>query len=517
MDRPFLTLKHKRSICGVISLVSITTACQAGSAPIEDVGPTEDDGSTGDVDVCDEDMARAAEQVLEQNCHQCHGQNGTANGSLNFIMDAEQLIAHELVFPGNPDDSRIYARMVADTMPPVGVSLRPDATARESVRNWIECGAPSFDEADSPREFVSTDQILSVLRTDLEQRAPADRKYTRYLSLVNLHNDPNVSDDSLSTYRHGLNKQVNDVSRGPKVKIPESIDHLEILYRIDIRDYDWQAEANGEDLWELMVRQYPYGVHFPEQMDAAYLYEQTTSLMPVMNADWFVFAASEPPLYYDMLRMPLTIAELKDSLGVGQNGKVWTAGVVNSGVSTSNRIVRRLISDFGVFWESSDFATSTGVKDILNHPLPPNGEYSPELQEFAHVPDGGEYIFSLPNELHGYLITDASGTVIEEAPTEIVFDRNDPFNPTVRSGRKCAKCHPAGINPAEDRVRDYVESSPDFFPPEVIAKVVAEYPTVAEFDELVADDRADFSGRAYCHRHSRQRRGQRLRANQLLG
>jgi mono/diheme cytochrome c family protein len=479
MAGPYLVLKQKMSI-GAISLLSATMACESASAPTEEVG------------TCEEDVAHAAELVLEQNCHQCHGQNGTANGSMNFIMDAEQLIEKGFVIPGDPEGSPIYARMAADTMPPVGVSLRPDDAARESVRKWIECGAPSFGETDSSREFVSTDEVLAALRNDLELRVEAaNRKYTRYLSLVNLHNDPSVSDDSLITYRHGLTKQVNDVSFGPDLVSPESIDDRGILYRIDIRNYDWQAEANGGDLWELMANNYPYGVHDPDNLDAAYLYQHTTSLMPVMNADWFVFAASEPPLYYSMLRLPLTVAELQQSLGVAQNGKVWTAGVVNSGVSFSNRIVRRRVSEFGAFWESADFASSNEEKkNIQSYPLAPDPA-SPELAEFEHAPDGGEYIFSLPNGLHGYLITDNFGVVIEEAPQNIVFDRNDPYNGAVRSGRKCSKCHANGINPVVDEVRDYVVNSPDF-PEAVKTKVMAEYPTVAEFGEIVASDREAF-------------------------
>lgn len=471
-----LILNHNFSIGTLISLVSATTACTDASEP----DPTEDVGT------CDEDVARAAELVLQQNCHECHGQNGTANGSMNFIMDAEKLVERGLVIPGDPDGSRIYARMTQDTMPPVGVMLRPDDAARESVRKWIECGAPPFEETESAREFVSPTEVLSILRQDLEQREDADRKFIRYLSLVNLYNDPNVSDDSLSTYRHGLNKQVNDVSFGSDIVLPVSIDDRGILYRIDIRHYDWQAEANAEDLWELMAREYPYGIHYPKQEDAAFLYEHTTSLTPVMNADFFVFAASEPPLYYAMLRLPPTVAQLREALGVGQNGEVWTAGVVNSGVSAHNRIVRRSTSTHGMFWESADFSGSKDERDILNRPLSPKGEFP----DYEHMPDGGEFIFRLPNELHGYLITNAIGDVIDEAPTDIVFDKNDQFNGAVRSGRKCAKCHPAGINPAVDDVRPYVESSD--FPMEVRAKVQAEYPTVAEFDEIVASDRADF-------------------------
>lgn len=481
MPGPFVELKHKLSIGAVVSLVSATTACGEASTP----RPAEEE----EVGACDENVVLAAELALEQNCHQCHGQNGTANGSVNFMLDAEQLIAHGLVIPGDPDASRIYIRMAGDTMPPAGVSPRPDAAARESVRTWIECGAPPFAEADSSREFISTEEVLSALRKDLELQDAGDRKFIRYLSLVNLHNDPNVSDDSLSTYRHGLNKQVNDVSWGSAVLPLDSIDDRDILYRVDIRRYVWQAEGNKEDLWELMASQYPYGVHYPDQMDAAYLYAETTSLVPVINADFFVFATSEPPLYYEMLRLPPNIAAWKAFLGV-QTGEVWTAGVVNSGVSTSNRVVRRFMSQFGPFWESADFATSTDNKDILHHPLAPTSDS--KLSDFAYVPDGGEYIFSLPNKLHGYAITDKDGNLIDQAPAEIVFDRNDPFNPHVRSGRKCAKCHVEGINPAVDQVLDYVTSSPDLFPKKVIDEVIIEYPPVAEFEQLVAQDQALF-------------------------
>jgi hypothetical protein len=468
-------LEHKKSIyAAIITLAFAPTACG-------------DPSTSTDAATCDEDVALAAELVLEQNCYPCHGRDGTANGNMNFIMDAEQLVERDLVIPNDPVASRIYARMMQDTMPPVGVSTRPDEAARESVRKWIECGAPAFAEADSSRGFVSPDEVLSLLRVDIDLLPSADRQFARYLSLVNLHNDPSVSEESLSTYRHALNKQVNDLSASPMVKVPQPIDGRQILYRIDLRDYRWEAQANGEDLWELMVRQYPYGVHPPDQADAAYLHQQTASLMPVMNTDWFVFASSEPPLYYDMLRVPATIAELKQRLGVVPNGPSASAGVVKSGVALQNRVVRRLVSQFGVLWESADFGSSIDDKNILEHPLPLGSGFP----GFEHVPDGGEYIFSLPNGLHGYLITDAIGNVIDEAPPSIVFDPNDPFGGTVRSGRKCSKCHAEGINPATDRVLDHVLSS-GVFPQAVVDRVEAEYPTVDVFDALVAEDREAF-------------------------
>lgn len=435
---------------------------------------------------CDDDTAAVA-KVFETYCYKCHGQNGTAEGSINFILDADSLAARGKVVPGESDASRVFIRMSDGSMPPFGEFERPSAKDIATIERWIECGAPSFELAEAARPFISNETLVHSIRTDLEQLPDADRAFTRYLSLVNLHNNPSTSTSDLDTYRHGVSKLVNSLSQGPRVIIPVAVDAERLIYRIDLRDYRWEVDTAAGDRWEVMLDRYPYGLVLPDNPDADFIAATTDTQLAYVNADWLVFKSSEPPLYYDMLRLPTTVAELRGFLGVVDDGPTSSAGFVESGVSTSNRVITRHGSSYGAFWASADFASSVADKNILERPLPPTSGFP----EFEHASDGGEYIFSLPNGLHGYMIADSVGNRLAEAPTSIVFDRSDDFDPAVRSGRKCAKCHAQGIIDASDNIRDYVATSAAF-PEPVAAEVLARYPEASTFASVLDQDRAAF-------------------------
>jgi hypothetical protein len=74
------------------------------------------------------------------------------------------------------------------------------------------------------------------------------------------------------------------------------------------------------------------------------------------------------------------------------------------------------------------------------------------------VHDGGEHIFSLPNGLFGYLLTDARGQRIDRGPTSIVRDPRRPDG-AVENGLSCMGCHARGLIPKADQLRAAVRAS----------------------------------------------------------
>ena len=65
-----------------------------------------------------------------------------------------------------------------------------------------------------------------------------------------------------------------------------------------------------------------------------------------MRADWFAYAASQPPLYDDLMRLPNSFAELAREQGVNveaniRNFVAQRAGFQRSGVSQNNRMIER--------------------------------------------------------------------------------------------------------------------------------------------------------------------------------
>src|SRR5205085_6397614 len=115
--------------------------------------------------------------------------------------------------------------------------------------------------------------------------------------------------------------------------------------------------------------------------------EATGCRLPYVRADWLVAAASRPPLYHDLLRLPETEAGLQRLLriDVGENvrrGRVARAGFNGSGVSRNNRMIERHESGGVLYWRSYDFARNTGRGNLFAHPLAPGAGAA------AFEPDG---------------------------------------------------------------------------------------------------------------------------------
>ena len=70
----------------------------------------------------------------------------------------------------------------------------------------------------------------------------------------------------------------------------------------------WNAK-----IWERILEAYPYGLRV-ECRSTQLCSDCTESPLPYVRGDWFVAAASRPPLYHDVLQIPGTDAELEKLL-----------------------------------------------------------------------------------------------------------------------------------------------------------------------------------------------------------
>ena len=139
-----------------------------------------------------------------------------------------------------------------------------------------------------------------------------------------------------------------------------------------------------------------------------------------LRGDWFAFTASRPPLYYDLLKLPQSFAELEKDEDVDIKSNIEKflakrAGFQKSGVSKHNRLIERHAISTGYFWTSYDFKGDKPEQSLFVHPLGPDGP-----DAFRH--DGGESIFSLPNGFQAYYLNTAKGGRLDKGPTEIVLD-----------------------------------------------------------------------------------------------
>ena len=400
-------------------------------------------------------IAQDAHAIFQQSCLICHGPDGAYKETL--LIEHNALIEKGTVVPGNPDASELYNRLLttdaAKRMPLGQPQLSTQAI--DTIRNWILAGAPDWTTvATTNGDFISPAEILNTIETHLMSLSAFDRAFARYFTLTHLHN-AGVTPSILQEYRKGLYKLVNSLSWGSTVTNPQPIDPQGTILYIDLRHYEWDVN----DGWGQIEAEYPYHISFDAPTQTALkeqlgrLQTEMKSDIPSVHVDWFVAQASLPPLYHELLSLPLTDRELETRLEVdvvrnllnAPGVRVWRAGTNNSGVSNNNRVIERHISQHGAYWKSYDFAGSVGTQNIFTHPL-----------NFTH--DGGEVIFNLPNGLQGYYLVNASGSRLDAAPINIVSNPA-ASDPTVRNGLSCLGCHTEGMKTFEDQVRSVIESN----------------------------------------------------------
>lgn len=415
--------------------------------------------------------AIAAREILNRRCFACHGANGVASKNI-FVLERDKLVSARTVNPGDPN-SLLLTVVESGAMPMGGPQLSQDE--KDVLRNWIVSGAPNWDDIKrSNRTFLTEAALLALIRNDLLQANDRSRPFLRYFSLAHLYN-AGIREEELDTDRAALSKLVNSLSWHREITPLAPIDPARTVLRVDLRDYNWTAST-----WNLLLAVYPYGIR---TADSGVIDQLSGAPLPYLRADWFVANASIPPLYHDILGLPKTVRELEQVLGVDtvrdlqEEKNVVRAGLRSSAVSQNNRVLERHVSPHGAYWKSFDFRSNLDDQNIFRDPLRLNAA-------------GGEIIFNLPNGLQAYLLINAFGQRIDEAPISIVSDRNNPDDPVIRNGRSCISCHYAGIQSFKDEVRPVVRGLS--FASFDRQRVLALYPAQDTLDGAIERDRNRF-------------------------
>jgi hypothetical protein len=225
----------------------------------------------------------------------------------------------------------------------------------------------------------------------------------------------------------------------------------ETLYRIDLRDFDWDrpitvANVPFTDVWEAIADANPYAVEFVGD-DADDAKADTTTAFPVMFSDQMMDVAVIGNLYYAIIdvdvNLPLaTFISDKLQINVAEdiaNEDAIRAGTTKSRISRQDRLVER--HDIGIrdgaFWQSFDFQDNAN-ESIFEDP-------------FNFTPGGTEAIFTLPNGMMGFIIADANDNIVEDS--DILLDTNQNNFKAITSV-SCSNCHATGFIPVVDEVRD---------------------------------------------------------------
>ncbi len=451
-----------------------------------------------------EEIAAKARVILEAHCLECHGGKATKGGVK--ILDRELLVSKDKLAPGSAEDSLLYQLIKAtdDSMMPPPDRPRLNAEEVAAIKAWIAADAPPFPEGKAPpppKELgFGNEAILESILRDVRRIPLPDRKFARYFSIAHRLN-AGAGKEELALEREALAKAINHLSWQTELVRPLPIERTRTVLRIDIRKLGWDKQPfrqvkDGKfvatsklNLFDLALLEYPYGV--VSHKSDAYLtlaeefFSHADQARPIayLRADWFVSTVTQPPLYEDFLQLPRTLKELETLLAVDSaanvaSSKAIRAGMVQSGVSRNNRVVERHEGKYGAYWKSFDFQSSQGSDNIFT-----------DLINLK--PAGGEMIFTLPNGLQAYYITDDKGQRIDFAPTSVVTDAN-ASDKTVRNGLSCMRCHDRGMKTFADVVRptlrkvDAVPAGTD------VGAVLKLYREQSELDALVKRDEEKF-------------------------
>ncbi len=428
-------------------------------------------------------LAQEATAILKASCYRCHGENGSAEGGLNYLLDRDKLVERNKIRPGDPSQSRLYRRVEQGTMPPEDEKPRPSEADVAILKKWIEAGAPSADTVATQREFIANSNIIAAIHRDLLALPERERRFARYFTFTHLYN-VGLSEDELQTYRHALAKLLNSLSWSREIVRAQPVDLAKTILRVDIRDLQW-----SDRVWNRILASNPY--QLPLVSDQAnQVHAIAGGQLPQVRADWFLGTASRPPLYNEILQLPDTERKLEEQLHIDvaeniQQEKVSRAGFNGSGVSKNNRLIERHASPYGAYWRSYDFGDNLGHRNLFVHPLGPNSDSN------SFQADGGEIIFDLPNGLHAFMLVDKKGHRLDKAPSVIVSDPRRPDR-AVENGLSCMTCHVRGLIAKSDQIRLHAESNPVAFTGQELQAILALYPPKRNLESWFERDNLRF-------------------------
>lgn len=304
--------------------------------------------------------------------------------------------------------------------------------------------------------YQSWDDVYQMVARDAASLDADDATSTRYVSLANRWSY-GACGRTLTAERQGLSKLLNSLSRSTVITPPTPIDADQTLYRIDLRDYEWDetvllASTFYDDAWEAIAASNPFAVSFVGD-DADEAIADTGTTIPLMFANSLIATATRPDIYYAILETGDTYdAQLAD-LGVDPTLPGERAGF--DGIIA----VRKPLGNYsGYLWDLG--SVDGGQASVLRDPLQTaTGEH--------------QLLFSLPNGLQAFAYTGATGRRLNDSDTLLDTDQNNfraavPLTPFRQHSPK------PGVN---DAVRDNLEGSdPGLYPLAIENAVVAAYP-----------------------------------------
>ena len=319
------------------------------------------------------------------------------------------------------------------------------------------------DPAPKEPDFVSFDRQESDQLELLQAIGQNDQLQTRFLTTCEQYNSGNRD---ISEFTKAIDKGLNSVSTERRIELSKAAGSTGCSRSFDMRDIGMTSAK-----WSLVVNRLHelFGNTFESFTTRGILLKQLTqTVQPSIPAHIFLFIALNQPVYAELLELPLTLLELEIQLGVelqdsfdNEDSDTFLFGITQSPISlTKPRLGLRTESDDGFFYNTFDIVVGNAGKaesNVFENPFPVQARSERTLQH-----DGSESIFSLPNGLNGYFLSDGQGGRQDEAPLDLVINPEAAsLDPTINY-LSCHDCHASGLIEVEDEIAAKVQNDPSF-------------------------------------------------------
>ncbi|HKO91883.1 MAG TPA: hypothetical protein VJU61_12055 [Polyangiaceae bacterium] len=334
--------------------------------------------------------------------------------------------------------------------------------------------APSEPRTCRSSAFQDWDQIYALAANDIGRQDTADQPFLRYVSLGDRYLETDCS-SSLNAEQQALSKLFNSLSISATLTQPVALNSDQNLFRIDLRDYDWdRAFLVGDqpyiDGWEALVANNPYAVPFIGQ-DVDALVGATQTSVPLMLASPMLAVATQAELYYALVDIPEDLSTLwLDELGIDRTSvPALQAGFVDGSEYLAQEWPIEVRG--GYAWQISEMGRPAGA--LFDNPFnPPLGEQ--------------EVIFTLPNGLHAFAFSTNGGRRLARSPS---FSDAVEADGVAVAPRSNLRRHPLRVN-VRDEVLDYVLANPGSLDPSLIRQ---RFPGAAELQLRLRQDYEAFT------------------------
>jgi hypothetical protein len=456
-------------------------------------------------------LGQEVKQILQVNCGNCHW--GTKSGDMDYVLDMRELVKNGKVVPGIKEDSQLFVRMQQLSMPPAFERVqRPTFGQIDQVGQFIDELPPDLFGTPTTCEtlpFLTHDEQVQQMAQDMRSLDAEDQPFTRYLTITYSTNAGDCVGErkAVERQRFALFKGINSVSTEAEIGIPQPINADETIYRIDIRDYDWDRgidlEDDGivdfDDAWLAIVdASGDYALQLAGD-DADDLVADAQTAAPFLPVNAFIQFTEIDDLYYALIGARFNLFDFElDVLGIDTVAEIaddnlLRAGFSNSGVSKQERVLNRFDQEIAggyAYWISFDFDGGNGnggvggVSNGFEINVANESIYQDPI-DFTFA--GGEAIFNLPNGLQAYYVAAANGNRLNEAPVGVVIDPAQN-NGLVTNGASCHSCHNAGLITFTDTVRQFVVENRTLFDNDTFEAVMNQYPTQQVFQAAMDRD-----------------------------